>query len=102
MRLRVFAGEVRGRHQTSTSRGSMRGLLMGVFCFMFLAASASAVTGNKRSHDEQNQESALRAILNGFVGSWHVDVFEKRDLAPPAEWKHSYAIEWTVELRNPR
>jgi len=101
MRLRVFAGEAPAPHQTATSRDGMRGFLLGVFCFMLLAASASAGSGDKRSHDKENHESALRAILSGFVGRWHVDVFEKRDLAPPAEWKHSYDFEWRVELPEP-
>ena len=95
MRLRVFAGEAPAPHQIVNS---MRGFVL-VFCFMLLAASASAGSGDKRSHDKEDRESVLRAILNGFVGRWHVDVFEKRDLAPPAEWKHSDAFEWRVEWR---
>jgi hypothetical protein len=101
MRLRAFGGEAPASHQNLTFRGSMRGFLLGVFCFMLLAASGSAASGEKRSRDQENHEPALRAILNGFVGRWHVDVFEKRDLAPPDEWKHSYDFEWRVELPEP-
>jgi len=98
MRFRVFAGEASAPHQIATSREGMRRFLLGVF---FLAASASVGTGDKRSDDKENHESALRAILNGFVGRWHVDVFEKRDLAPPAEWEHTDAFEWRVEQPEP-
>jgi len=97
MKLRAFAGAAPASHQTANS---MRGFLL-VFCFMLLAANASARSGDQRSHDKQNYESALHAILSGFAGRWHVDVFEKRDLAPPAEWKHSDAFEWRVELPEP-
>jgi hypothetical protein len=101
MRLRVFASEAPAPHQTATSRDGMRGLLLGVFCFMVLAAIASARDGGRPSHDKDNQEPALHAILSGFVGRWHVDVFQKRDLAPPGEWKHSDVLEWRVELPEP-
>jgi hypothetical protein len=97
MKLRVFAAGAPASHQTANS---MRGFLL-MFCFMLLAASALAGSGDKRSHDKGDHESALRAILNGFVGRWHVDVFEKRDLVPPAEWKPSDAFEWRVELPEP-
>jgi hypothetical protein len=88
-------------HQTARSRDSMRGFLLGIFCFMLLAASASAGPGEKRSYDRESRESSLRAILSGFVGRWHVDVFEKRDLATPTEWKRSDGFEWRVELPEP-
>jgi hypothetical protein len=101
MRLPVFVSEAPAPHQTPRSRDTMRCLLLGVFCFMLLAASAWGRAGDKPGHDKGNHEPALRAILNGFVGRWHVDVFEKRDLAPPAEWKHSYDFEWRVELPEP-
>jgi hypothetical protein len=101
MRLRVFASEAPAPHQTATSRDRMRGFLLGVFCFMLLAAGASAGSGDKWSHDGENREPALRAILSGFAGRWYVDVFEKRDLAPPGEWKHSDGFEWRVELPEP-
>jgi hypothetical protein len=103
MRLRVFAGEVRAPHRTARFRDSLRGFLLGVFfmCSILLAASASAGSGEKRNLDKENHEPALRAILSGFVGRWHVDVFEKRDLAPPTEWKRSDGFEWRVELPEP-
>jgi len=97
MKLRVFAGDAPAPHQTANG---MRGFLL-VFCFMLLAASALAGSGDKRSHDKQNYESALRVILSGFVDRWHVDVFESRDLAPPTEWKHKAGLEWRVELPEP-
>ena len=102
MRLRVFAGEAPAPHQTATYRDGVRGLLLGVFCLMLLAANASAGSEDKRSHDQEDRESVLRAILNGFVDRWHVDVFESRDLAPPTEWKHKADFEWRVELPEPR
>ena len=101
MRLRVFAGETPAQRRTATSREGMRGSLLRVFCFMLMAASASAGSGDKRSHDKQDHAPALRSILNGFVGRWHVDVFESRDLAPPTEWKHKADFEWRVELPQP-
>ena len=79
----------------------MRGVFVGVVCCMLLSVSAPAGAGEKRSHGKESQESSLRAILKGFVGRWHVDVFEQRDLAPPAEWKHSDVREWRVELPEP-
>jgi len=101
MRLRVFAGETPASHQTARSRDRMRGFVLGIFCFMLLAASGLAGSGDKRSHDKENHEAVLRAILNGFVDRWHVDVFESRDLAPPTEWRHKADFEWRVELPEP-
>jgi hypothetical protein len=101
MGLRVFAGEAPAPRQTAVPRDSMRSFFFGLFCFVLFAAIASAGPGDKRSHDKENHEPALRAILNGFVGRWHVDVFEKRDLAAPTEWKRSDGFEWRVELPEP-
>jgi hypothetical protein len=101
MRLRVLADATSAPHQAATSRERMRGFVLPVFCFMLLAAIASARAGDKPSHGDENREPNLRAILSGFVGRWHVDVFETRDLAPPTEWKHSYDFEWRVELPEP-
>jgi hypothetical protein len=96
MKLRVFACDAPASHRTANR---MCGFLL-VFCCMLLAANAPASSGDKRSHT-QNYEPALRAILSGFAGRWHVDVFEKRELAPPAEWKHSDSFEWRVEVPEP-
>jgi hypothetical protein len=100
MRLRAFAGEGSAQRQTAMCRNNVRGFLLGVFCFMLLAANGLAGAGDK-SHDKQDHEVALRAILSGFAGRWHVDVFEKRDLAPPTEWKQSAGFEWRVEVPEP-
>jgi len=100
MRLELFAREVPAPHRTAISRVRLPGIRLSIFCgILWLGASTSP--GVAQAQDREGHEPAVRAILNGFVDRWHVDVFESRDLAPLTEWKHKGDFEWRVELPEP-
>ena len=101
MRFQVFAGDAPAPHRTAISRVRVSGIRLSIFCVILWLSTAFASPGVAQAQGKESHDPALRAILNGFVDRWHVDVFESRDLAPPTEWRHKADFEWRIELPEP-